>query len=113
MPRTRAELIWFAGLGLTAGCCEEFLYRGYLVWALAPRLGWWGAAAASVPLFALLHGYQGVGGVVRTGVAGALFTLVVALTGSLWPAIALHATVDVGSGIVAWLALREGPPTPE
>jgi len=26
---------------------------------------------------------------------------------SIWPAIALHARVDLGSGTMAWLALRE------
>ncbi len=40
--------------------------------------------------------------------AGAFFTMVVAIFGSLWPAIALHALIDLGSGIMAWLALREG-----
>jgi hypothetical protein len=35
--------------------------------------------------------------------------LVVAILGSLWPAIVLHALVDLGHGIMAWLALREGP----
>jgi hypothetical protein len=32
----------------------------------------------------------------------------VAILGSLWPAIALHALIDLGSGMIAWLALREG-----
>ncbi len=36
------------------------------------------------------------------------YTLAVALLGSLWPATALHALVDLGSGTMAWLALREG-----
>jgi hypothetical protein len=39
---------------------------------------------------------------------GAFFTLTVAIFGSLWPAIALHALVDLGSGTIAWLTLREG-----
>ena len=29
MPHTRAELYWFSGVSLTAGFCEEFLFRGY------------------------------------------------------------------------------------
>ncbi|WP_295636908.1 type II CAAX endopeptidase family protein [uncultured Methylibium sp.] len=108
LPHTRTELHWFGGLSLTAGFCEEFLYRGYFVWVFAPWLGWWGAAALSLPFFAVAHAYQGWSGVLRTGVVGALFTLVVAILGSLWPAIVLHALVDLGSGVIAWLALREG-----
>ena len=43
----------------------------------------------------------------RTGIVGAFFTLVVAIFNSLWPAIALHAVVDLAAGTMAWLALRE------
>jgi uncharacterized protein len=107
MPRTRSELYLFGGASLTAGFCEEFLYRGYIIWLFAPWLGWWGAAALSVPFFASIHAYQGWNGMIRTGVLGALFVLMVALLGSLWPAIALHVVVDLGAGILAWLALRE------
>lgn len=111
LPRTRTELTWFGGVSLTAGFCEEFLYRGYFIWALSPQLGWWGAAALSVVLFASGHAYQGWNGVLRTGVVGALFTVVVALFDSLWPAIVLHGLVDLGGGVMAWLALREEPAT--
>lgn len=107
MPRTRSELYWFGGVALTAGFCEEFLFRGYFIWTLAPWLGWWGAAALSVLAFACGHAYQGWSGVLRTGVVGMFFTLVVAIFESLWPAIALHALVDLGGGLIAWLALRE------
>jgi uncharacterized protein len=108
VPHTRTELYWFGGVSLTAGFCEEFLYRGYFVWVFSPWLGWWGAAALSLSFFAVAHVYQGWNGVLRTGMVGALLTLVVAILGSLWPAIALHALIDLGSGMMAWLALREG-----
>lgn len=107
MPHTRVELCWFGGVSLTAGFCEEFLFRGYFIWALAPWLGWWGAAALSTLVFAAGHAYQGWNGALRTGIVGALYVLVVAISNSLWPAIALHALLDLGSGIIAWVALRE------
>jgi uncharacterized protein len=108
LPHTRTELCWFGGVSLTAGFGEEFLYRGYFLWTFAPWLGWWGAAALSLLLFAVAHAYQGWNGVLRTGLMGAVFTLVVAIFNSLWPAIALHALSDLGAGVMAWLALREG-----
>jgi membrane protease YdiL (CAAX protease family) len=107
VPHTRAELNWFGGVSLTAGFCEEFLFRGYFIWAFAPWLGWWGAAALSLAIFAVWHIYQGWSGVLRTGVVGALFVLTVGVLGSLWPAIVLHFLVDLGMGVIAWLALRE------
>lgn len=109
LPHTRTELYWFGGVSLTAGFCEEFLFRGYFIWALAPWLGWWGAAALSLAIFAFGHAYQGWSGVLRTGIVGGLFTLVVAILDSLWPAIVLHALLDLGQGTMAWLALREQP----
>jgi membrane protease YdiL (CAAX protease family) len=105
-PRTRSELGWWVALSLSAGFCEEFIFRGYLIWAFQPVFALWGAAAFSVVLFALAHAYQGTKGILATGIVGGLFTLVVLICGSLWPAIVLHALVDIGQGLVACLALR-------
>ena len=110
MPHTRTDMYWFAGISLTAGFCEEFLFRGYLIWVLSPWLSWWGAAALSLLIFASGHAYQGRSGIIRTGVAGVIFTLAVGILDSLWPAIVLHFLLDLGMGIIAWLALREGQP---
>ena len=112
LPRSGAHYAWFLGTAVTAGLCEEFYFRGYLIWTLAPAAGWWGAAAASAVAFGLLHAYQGRKGIVRTGVIGAVMTLVVVSTRSLLPAMALHALVDIGGGSVAWIAVRtKSPPT--
>jgi membrane protease YdiL (CAAX protease family) len=107
LPHNGAEFTWFLMASATAGVCEEFLYRGFFNWALAPWLSWWGAAALSVPAFGLLHAYQGKKGIVRTGVVGAIMTLVVASTRSLLPAMALHSLLDVGAGAVTWIAFRD------
>lgn len=111
LPHTHADMAWFAGVSLTAGFCEEFLFRGYFIWVFAPWLGWWGAAALSLLIFSVAHAYQGWSGVLRTGIVGALFTLTVAVFDSLWPAIALHFLLDLGMGFIAWLALREDDPS--
>jgi membrane protease YdiL (CAAX protease family) len=108
-PHTQTELAWWMALSLSAGFGEEFVFRGYLIWLFRPFIGLWGAAALSVVMFALAHAYQGVKGIVATGVVGALLTLVVLVIGSLWPAIALHALIDIGQGLLAWVALRGVP----
>jgi CAAX protease family protein len=107
LPHSQSELGWFVTLSLSAGFCEEFVFRGYLIWAFRPLLGLWGAAAFSVVVFTAAHAYQGKKGALGTGVAGTAFTLVVLISGSLFPAVALHALVDIGQGLVAWLVLRE------
>jgi membrane protease YdiL (CAAX protease family) len=105
-PHTRSELGCWVATSVSAGFCEEFIFRGYLIWVFQPVLGLWGAAAFSVVVFAVAHAYQGVNGILATGLAGSLLTLVVLISGSLWPAIALHVLTDIGTGLVAWLALR-------
>ena len=109
LPHTRRELGGFVALSLSAGFCEEFVFRGFLIAALQPMLGLWGAAALSLIVFAFAHAYQGKRGIVTTGVIGGLMTLVVLGCQSLLPAIALHALIDIGQGCVAWLVLREMP----
>jgi membrane protease YdiL (CAAX protease family) len=106
-PHTRAELGWWLALSLSAGFCEEFIFRGYLIWAFQPIIGLGGAAALSVVVFAAAHAYQGAKSALATGVVASVFTAVVLIFGSLWPAIALHALTDIGQGLVAWLALRK------
>jgi len=114
-PHTQSELSWWVAMSLSAGFCEEFVFRGYLIWAFQPLLGLVGAALFSVVVFAMAHAYQGAKGILATGIVGGLLTLVVLVSGSLFPAIVLHAVVDIGSGLVAWAALRKmrqtGEPT--
>ena len=109
LPRTRDELRMFTAVSVTAGFCEEFLYRGFLIWALAPWLGWWGAVGVSMACFGLGHAYQGWPGILKTGIFGAIYTVVMWLCDSIWPAIAMHVLWDAVSGVAAWIVLREEP----
>ena len=109
-PRTAQELPAFLGVSVTAGFCEEVLFRGFLIWALQPLVGLWLAVALAALLFGAAHAYQGVAGMIRTGLIGLVFTAIVLLSGSLWPAIVLHAAVDAMGGLTAWLILRDPAP---
>ena len=98
LPVTRDERRWFAALCVTAGICEEILFRGFLyhairVWPL--HLGPLAALLLSSVIFGFNHAYQGLGGVVNTGIAGVLFGLIFLLTGNLALAMLLHAAIDL------------------
>lgn len=108
-PHTRSELGLWAALSVSAGCSEELVFRGYLIWVFQPLLGLWGAAALSVAVFTVAHGYEGARSALAAGVVGGLLTAAVLLLGSLWPAIAMHVLVDLQQGLVAWLLLRRAP----
>jgi hypothetical protein len=107
LPRTRAELGWFSALSVTAGIVEELLYRGFLLWLLQPSMGIAAAAAVSVAVFGLGHAYQGRSGALRATAAGAVMTGIVLLTGSLIPAMIVHAIIDLGGGNVGYAVLGE------
>lgn len=101
LPRTRRERACFAGLSFVAGTGEEIAYRGYAMSALGMvSLGPWMAAAVTSAAFGLLHSYQGVRGIVMTGVAGFAFAASFILAGSIWPAMAAHITIDLVAGLV-------------
>jgi len=101
LPQSGVELLPYCGLAMTAGICEEFLYRGFAYAALT-RAGapiWLGFFATSI-LFGLAHLYQGRGGVLGTTILGLLFAGGRLLFGSLMPPIVWHSVIDLVAGIV-------------
>jgi membrane protease YdiL (CAAX protease family) len=103
IPETPAEQRLFLGVSATAGVCEEFVFRGFLFPALL-------VAAGSVPMallvssavFGLMHAYQQPAGALRAALLGAVLAAPLIVHGSILPAIAAHAFIDVIAGL--WLS---------
>jgi uncharacterized protein len=98
LPRTPGERRLFSVVGITAGLCEEWLYRAFFLAVISALLG--GppepilvlvAAAA----FGLAHAYQGVAGIVTTAVLGGVLAMLYLDTGSLLLPVLLHAAIDL------------------
>ena len=102
LPHTRAEFKTFAWVALTAGVCEELLYRGYLVWYFSHALPWWAASLVTAVAFGLGHAYQGARGVITTTLLGAFLAAVYFVTGSLFASMLIHFLMDLHSGDLAW-----------
>jgi CAAX protease family protein len=116
LPHSRAELSFFFKLSITAGLCEELLYRGYLIWYLSHWLSIYPAAAIASLLFGIGHVYQGWRGVITTGVVGAFLSAVYLLSGSLYLGMVMHALMDAHSGHLMQVAYEREPalePAPE
>lgn len=111
LPRSARERGAFAVLSVVAGVGEELAYRGYVIGTLAPVLGEVGAALLSTLVFGILHVYQGFLGIARTAALGGLLAWVFLANGSLWPAVAAHAILDILLGVV--LAERMMVPDPD
>lgn len=107
LPHTSAERRGFVFVSLTAGICEEVLFRGFVMWYCAAFTGPVVAVALSSLLFGFGHLYLGPSHILRSGLVGLLLAGIVIAGGSLWPAIVLHATVDLVAGELGYAALSE------
>lgn len=107
LPVSRRERRWWIVLSLSAGVCEELLYRGYLFHFLDAQAGAVMAWLLSSLAFGCAHLYQGWRGIVSTTATGLMFGLLAIGTGSLAVPIVVHVLVDLQ---VLWMyrpALRE------
>src|SRR6266853_5079218 len=99
LPQSTVELLPYLALAITAGLCEEFLYRGFVM-AVLVRVGLpsWAVVLVSSVLFGLAHSYQGRGGMVMTLLIGLVLGSSRLTYDSLVPAIFWHSAVDVVAG---------------
>jgi uncharacterized protein len=100
MPQNAPEMILWVALAVSAGFCEELVFRGYLqrqCLALTQNV----AAAVILQglIFGTAHAYQGAKGVIVISVYGMLFGVLAAMRRSLRPGMLQHATQDGVSGI--------------
>ena len=98
LPRTAGERRLFTVVGVTAGVCEEWLYRGFflaVVAAVAGGLSTGVLVLVAAVAFGLAHAYQGPVGIVTTGVLGGVMAAVYLQTGSLLLPVLLHAVIDL------------------
>ncbi len=110
LPHTRRELRAFDAVSVTAGICEEIIYRGFLIAYLMAVLTtpFWIAALLSCLVFGLSHNYQGPAGILRTAAVGGVLALLYGLTGSLLAPMVFHAVMDITSGRIAHAAIKPG-----
>ena len=100
LPQSTMELLPYFALAGTAGLCEEFLYRGFAMAALARAgLPVWGVVLLSSILFGLAHLYQGTGGLVGTLVIGAVFGTARIAYDGLAAVVVWHAAIDMAAGV--------------
>lgn len=107
LPQSWLEAAAFVVLAVTAGFCEEFVFRGYFQ---RQFLAWTGAAWAAIALqavvFGAAHYYQGWGGVVTITVYGALFGILAWMRKSLRPGMIQHGCQDAFSGLAVFILTK-------
>jgi membrane protease YdiL (CAAX protease family) len=110
VPRTQGEYRGALLVAMTAGICEELLFRGFVMWYFAAfwpgtRIGLIFALVASSILFGFGHIYLGARQLGTSAMGGLLFGVIVLVAGSLAPAMMLHAALDLNSFDLGYRAM--------
>jgi len=107
VPGTTQELILWMLVSLTAGFCEEIIFRGYLQqqFRLLTNSALFGIIASGL-LFGGGHGYQGPRMMIVLAVYGMMFGALAQWRRSLRPGMIAHAWQDAITGVVSRVLLR-------
>lgn len=104
LARNWKEARWTGAISINAGVVEEIFFRALLfivLFQVSESILL--AMIGSTVLFAVAHAYQGIGGVLTSGLLGAMFMVIYAATGALWLVILLHALIDLrGLVLLPW-----------
>ena len=105
MPQTWFEVILWVLMSLTAGFCEEVIFRGYLLRQFpALTRSVVGGIVLQAVLFGLSHGYQGWKLMLLISIYGACFGVFARWRRSLRPGMIAHALEDAAGGVLGFLA---------
>jgi membrane protease YdiL (CAAX protease family) len=104
LPRRGIELTLWIALSISAGICEETIFRGYLqrqfmaLTKSAPA-----GILLSAAAFGAAHAYQGFRMAILIGLYGAMFGILAYWRGSVRPGMIAHAWNDALNGVLAGL----------
>jgi len=107
LPQTRAEIVLWVLTSLTAGICEETIFRGYFQ---KQFIAWTGNVSTGVLLSAIAFGaghiYQGARSAAVIAIYGLLFGILAETRKSLRPGMMTHAWHDGFAGLAGRLLLK-------
>jgi CAAX protease family protein len=103
LPQSGLEMTVAVLLSMTAGFCEEVIFRGYLQrqFAALARNAWVGILVSAI-FFGCAHGYEGWRRMIMIAVYGMLFGLLAHFRKSLRPGMMTHAVHDSTAMIVPY-----------
>ena len=100
LPQRVLEIVLWIGVSISAGFCEELVFRGYFQRQFETfTRSRWIALFLQAVLFGIAHGYQGVEACAKIAFFGVLYGLLALWHKSLRPGMIAHAGSDVLSGI--------------
>ena len=110
-----ALLVFWLTLSWTlAAVVEELAYRGWILTRCVEiggdsRRAWVAAVLVSSVLFGAVHAYQGLSGMISTGLTGVVFAVTYLATGrNLWTAIIAHGVLDTAGFVMMYAGVYPG-----
>ena len=100
-PQSAFEIVAWIATAITAGVCEEIVFRGYLQRQFVALSGnWIFAVLGQAAFFGMMHSYQGWKSVITITILGVLFGLLAVWRRNLRANMIAHAWIDIWNG---WL----------
>jgi membrane protease YdiL (CAAX protease family) len=102
LPKTHKELVVFILISLSAGVCEEIIFRLFLFHFLNEYLYTIGAIVLTNLIFTFTHIGSGKSNLIFSFILGLLFSTLYYYTNNIWIAVLLHISIDINVGILGY-----------
>lgn len=102
LPKSREELSWYIMVAISAGFCEEILFRVFVFEFALKYIGVIGSILFANVIFAITHIDTGIKNLVGAFILGLVFSLVYYFTQNIWIVVALHISIDLNAGILGY-----------
>jgi membrane protease YdiL (CAAX protease family) len=102
IPKTKIEFEWFIILSISAGICEEIIFRLFLFEFLNETSHLLVAFVLTNIVFAITHIATGKQNLINSFILGLLFSAIYYFTKNIWIAVFLHIAIDINAGILAY-----------
>lgn len=101
LPIKKSHLPAYTFMCITAGICEEIIFRGFLVtYAKSFFENDYPAVIIPAAVFAVAHFYQGIIAVIKIFILSVIFGFIFLRSGSLWIVMFLHFAIDFAGGFI-------------
>lgn len=107
LPKSKLEFIWFNLLSISAGICEEVIFRLFVFSYLLENTNLLTAFILTNLIFALTHIGSGEQNILSAFILGLIFTSVYYFTNNIWLSIMLHSAIDIGAGFLGYYAHKQ------
>lgn len=102
LPKSKTEFIWFNFLAVSAGICEEIIFRLFIFTYILEFTHVTAAFIVTNLIFALTHIGSGKQNIINVFVLGLIFTAIYYFSNNIWLAIVLHIAIDINIGVIGY-----------